>query len=174
VVDEVSGELAEILEDRDIHEVYLLRYRAEYVMRKLWEITQGRSHWRSAGVNRPALGSGSRGGVGVAGIGQATRAKYALITVPECAVLRFERERRRLWSTHLARSVNRLPFDQRKAVEDFLLEPRPSAVFKLVKRWAMVRRDDNASEHLAKAALSIVALTDVECSPRERQAADHG
>jgi hypothetical protein len=153
-------QLADFLEDRDIHQVYLLRYRAEYVMRKLWEITQGRSHWRSAGTTRSTLGGGAGGGVGVAGIGQATRAKYALITVPECAVLEFEGERLRLWSTHLSRRVNALPFDQRKAVEDFLLEPRPSAVFKLVKRWAMVRRDDNASEHLAKAALTIVSLTD--------------
>jgi hypothetical protein len=166
------SELAEFLEDRDIHEVYLLRYRADYSMRKLWEIIQGRSHWRSAGANRPTLGAASGGSVGVAGIGQATRAKYALITVPECAVLRFEGERLRLWSTHLARCVNALPFDQRKAVEDYLLDPRPGAVFKLVKRWAMVRRDDNASEHLAKAALAIVALTDVELRTAERQATD--
>jgi uncharacterized C2H2 Zn-finger protein len=153
-------ELHDLIEDRDIHEVYLLRYRADYVMRKLWEITQGRSHWRSAGSHRPGPGAGSGGGVGVAGIGQATRAKYALVTVPECAVLHFEGERLRLWSTHVNRTLNALPFDQRKAVEDFLMAPRCSAVFSLVKRWAMVRRNESASEHLAKAALGIVILAD--------------
>jgi hypothetical protein len=155
-------QLAELIEDRDIHQVYLLRYRADYTMRKLWEITQGRARWHSASSHRPPLGASSGGGVGVAGIGQATRAKYALITVPECAILQFPRERRRLWSTHLARTVNSLPFDQRKAVEDYLLEPRCNAVFSLVKRWAMVRRNETASEHLARAALTIVGLTDAE------------
>lgn len=151
-------ELEHLVEERDIHDVYVQRYRATYLARDLWRIAQGRARWAMAA---PARGSGSGGGFQVVGAGRAARPRYFDVTVPANAALDVPEHTLRIWAHDLRRGMESLQRDERDAWEDYLLWPRLSSVFHVVTRWAMVRRGDNASEELARATMKLVISCEV-------------
>lgn len=151
-------DLAHLVETRDIQDVYVQRYRADYVARALWRLSQGRAHWHRMPMTPGSVGSS---GFSVRGGGTVTGVRYLPITVPPCAVLHLDDQRLRLWASDYRQSLCGLTTDERDAWEDYLLKPRLSSVFYLVRRWAMVRRSDNASEDLARAALKLVGDVEV-------------
>ncbi len=156
--------LEHLIEVPDIHQVYVARYRAEFVTRHLWRIAHGRTAWTMlpAGSDIQELPEGGRGGtsgraVPVAQVG----ARVAYIKIPAALCLDLEAHSLTLTGSTLAEVMRRLHFEESIAWEDFIAAKRHSAVFSLVKRWAMTRRNDSATEELASAALKVGAACEV-------------
>lgn len=152
--------LADFLEEPEIHEVYLRRYRAEYVSHFLWKIVHGVSGWTRLPAGSEMWHEAQEGGGGYVGTAQ-NGARLALITVPACFALGMDAQRLILGASTLERLLATMPLDERSAFEDFLNQRRHSAIFQLVKKHAMVRRNPNASRELASAAMRLEAICEV-------------
>ena len=155
--------LEHLIEIPDIHEVYVARYRAEHVTHHLWRIAHGRAAWDMlpAGSDIQDIEHG-RGGtpsraVPVAQVG----ARLAYIKIPAAVCLELDAHVLSLTGSALAEAMRRLSRAEPAAWEEFIAQPRHSAVFSLVKRWAMTRRNSSASEALGRAALMVGAACEV-------------
>ena len=156
-------ELSDLLERPDIHAVYLERYRAESIMRRLWRIANGLSAWGALPDGsemwheRAESGGGSapRGGLSTPG------ASVAEVAVPACFALRLEAHKVYLYAGQVERAVKGLGREEREAFGEWLGLRRHSAVFWVVPKHAMVRRSPSASRELERAAMAIAATAEV-------------
>lgn len=148
-----------LLAPRDTtHALQLQRYRCEYVLRGLWRIVQGRAHWQVA-IARPAdLEGGSFRTVGGGSL-ESRKAAFLLVEVPAHARLGIDEHQLRLWRRSLHKAWQSLKADEEFALEDWLNRERHNAIFRV--EGATVRRNQGASEDLARAALKLMAAVDV-------------
>jgi hypothetical protein len=162
-------ELSYLLEDRDIHQVYLARYRAEYLADILWQLTNRRVSWQQMPATpREAKGDGGGDGAPSSGSFSASGPRYLDYEVPPVAVLGFKHEARRIWSASHREGLLALTLDERRAWEEHMLRPRYSAVFVVVHKIARVRRSDSVStsKQLASAALKLSEFSELRTGER--------
>lgn len=152
-------ELADILEEPSIHEIYVRRYRAEYASHFLWKIVHGISGWTTLPAGSDMWHETQEGG-GYVPSAQ-SGARVARITVPPCFALRLEQHRLVLGASALERLIATMPLGERSALEDFLNQQRHSAIFYLHKKHAMVRRNPSVKRELASAAMRLEGVCEV-------------
>ena len=148
-------ELSHLLEEPDIHEVYLERLRAEYLTKTLWQLTHERIHWSKMPLTPLEAKSGGVGGASAGGF-QSRSPSFVEFEVPAVAMLAFEGERWRLWQNAYFQAAQGLSGDEQHAFREHTLSARYSAVFAVNHRQATVRRSVSADWELARAALKIL------------------
>jgi hypothetical protein len=146
-------DLQHLLEDKDIHAVYVSRWRADHVAKSLWRIAKGRIRWHTMPL-KPSHAAAD-GCVGVTGGSASRGARYLTVRIEPCFVLGVEKHEVRLWHTDFRLAYRQLTIDQQTALDEYLLGNRMSSVFYLVRKWVMVRRSDNATGELAEAVMAI-------------------
>lgn len=163
--------ISHLLEDPDIHAVYLDRWRAEYLAQTLWKLTNERLHWERHPALVPLVVTSSRGGDRrpVGGF-KREGARYLNYDVPPVAVLNFRLEARRIYNSSYREALFTLTIDERNAWDEHMLRPRYSAAFAIVYRHAMVRRSDSvaSSKELAAAAVKIAMFSELRTGRRTR------
>jgi hypothetical protein len=148
-------DLLHLIEVPDIHEVYLARYRAEAITHKVWRLLHCKDNWSSIGRNPGHLEKrgGDRPDTGSTGLENNGSLAFVDIKIDPCVCLNYKGEMLRLYRVDLARAFSSMQPKVRVAVEEHLSLKRYSAVFSVVHRWAMVRRNTTASEEVAKGAM---------------------
>jgi hypothetical protein len=148
-------DLSHLIEDQDIHQVYLARYRAEAITHKVWRLLHNKDNWSSVGRNPGHLekrGSDTPA-TGSTGLEHNGALAFTDIKIDPCVCLSYKGEMLRLYRVDLARAFSSMQPKVRAAVEEHLSPKRYSAVFAVVPRWSMVRRNTTASEEVAKGAM---------------------
>lgn len=143
-------------EDRRL--VYQQRYRAEFVTLALWRIVHERAHWREITVRREAGAGGGVRAVGAGSLRSYTSAVYD-VRVPAHARLQVPEHTIRIYRGELRRVRETLKPEEEHALEEWLLKPRHSCIFRV--HGDKVQRNETASEDLARAALKLMAATRV-------------
>lgn len=143
-------------EDRRL--LYQQRYRAEFVTLALWRIVHERAHWREITVRRE---TGAGGGVRAVGAGSLRSYSAGVfdVRVPAHARLGVTEHHVRLYRGELRRVLESLKPEERHALDEWLLKPRHSCVFRV--HGDRVHRNEGAGEDLARAALKLMAATRV-------------
>ena len=153
-------DLSHLLEEPDIHEVYLERLRAEYLTKTLWQLTHERIHWSKMPLTPlEAKSGGGEGGPSGGGF-QSRSPSFVEFEVPAVAMLAFESERWRLWQNAYWQAAQGLSSDEQHAFREHMLNARYSSVFAVNHRQATVRRSVSADWDLAKAALKILGASE--------------
>lgn len=142
------------------HAIGLQRYRADYLARDLWRLGRGRLHWSHVVKSR---GDGGVVVVGGGALGD-LKAAYVDVIVPAHARLGVEDHQLRLWRGSLRRVRKTLKRPEEDAFEEFLHKERFSSVFRVV--GAHVRRNEGASEELARAVLKMMAAVQLRADER--------
>lgn len=161
--------ISHLLEEPDIHRVYIERLRAEYLAQTLWQLVNNRVSWERHPATVPLVETSSRGGDGRASGGfKSESLRYLNYAVPPVAVLDFRYEGRRIYSSSYREGLNTLTIDEKNVWDEHMLRNRYSAVFAIVHRHAMVRRSDSvrSSRELASAALKIAVFSELRTGER--------
>ena len=153
-------DLSHLLEEPDIHEVYLERLRAEYLTKTLWQITHARILWSKMPLTPLEVKSGGGEGGPSSGGFQSRSPAFVEFEVPAVAVLVFRGERWRLWKNTYRQALQGLSPDEHHALREHMLNARYSSVFAVNHRQATVRRSVSADWDLAKAALKILGASE--------------
>lgn len=140
------------------HAVYVQRYRAEFVTLALWRLVQERAHWKTITVRADAGEGGSTRAVGAGSLRSVSSAVFDA-RVPAHARLQVPDHWIRIYRGELRRVRGELKPEEEHALEEWLLKPRHSCVFRV--HGDRVQRNEGASEDLARAALKLMAATRV-------------
>jgi hypothetical protein len=132
-------------------ETNLLRYRAEYVCRKLHRVTAGRAHWSVLGTHDRYDGStieSPKGGVGKG-------ARYLYIPVDAEASLNIAKHSVMLWQMDLQQVFETLRSDESDAWQDKMLTTRWNAIWRLYRTRKLISPAPETSDALARASVKI-------------------
>ena len=154
---DVNLDLSHLIEEPDIHQVYIARYCAEAATNKVWRLLHNLDHWTTIGRKPDHLekrGS-DREGTSKTGLEHSGGLAYADFKIEPCALLGFDGAKQRIYRVDLARAFTDMPDRVRGALEEHLSSKRYGAIFAPVQRWAMVRRVSTASKDAAKGAMLI-------------------
>jgi hypothetical protein len=91
-------DISRFLEKPEIHHTYIQRYRANFLMREVWNILHERSSWHVIATKPTHLES--RGG-GSGAPSAPTSRSYAHVNVPECFFLGVKKHALNLWQGDL-------------------------------------------------------------------------
>jgi len=140
------------------HAIYVQRYRAEYVTLALWRLVHERAHWKTITVHADGGEGGSIRAVGAGSLRSFSSAVFDA-RVPAHARLQVPDHWIRVYRGELRRVRENLKPEEEHALEEWLLKPRHSCIFRV--HGDKVQRNETASEDLARAALKLMAATRV-------------
>ena len=149
-------ELSHLLEEPDIHAVYLDRLRAERLTRVLWELVHERRSWETMPL--VPRDSGGGGGSDKRASPAFSRPLFVEFGVPPVRSLAFPGETWRLFKADYVAALNTLPYEQEDALKDHLLKKRYSAIFVTIAAHTMVRRSASADKALAEAVVTVLGV----------------